>query len=56
MGLFSALVKIAVDVVALPVDIAKDVITLGGTASEQDKPYTAQRLDQIKRDAEDADD
>lgn len=55
MGLFSALVKITVDVVTLPIDIAKDVVTLGGFGTDQDKPYTLQKLDQIKEDAEEAD-
>jgi hypothetical protein len=55
MGLFSAIIKTAINVATLPVDIVKDAITLGGISTEQDKPYTAQKLDQIKRDAEDAD-
>lgn len=55
MGLFSALTKITIDVVTLPVAIAKDVVTLGGTITDQSKPYTAQKLDEIKEDAEDAD-
>lgn len=54
MSLFSALVKVAVDVATLPVAVVKDVFTLGGVATEQDKPYTAQKLQQIKDDAEDA--
>jgi hypothetical protein len=55
MGLFSALVKIGVDVVTLPVDVIKDAVTIGGIITEQDKPYTLQKLDQIKEDSEDAD-
>jgi len=55
MGLFSALVKITIDTVILPIEIVKDVVTLGGVATEQDKPYTVQRLEQIKKDAEEAD-
>ena len=54
MGLFSAIVKVGVDIVTLPVDIVKDAVTLGGVATEQKKPYTLQKLDQIKEDAEDA--
>ena len=55
MGLFSALVKIGVDVVTLPIDIVKDIVTIGGISTEQHKPYTLQKLDQIKEDAEEAD-
>jgi hypothetical protein len=55
MGLFSALTKIVIDVATLPIDIAKDALTLGGIATEQDKPYTLQKLDQIKKDSEDVD-
>jgi hypothetical protein len=53
MGLFSALVKVTIDTVTLPVAIIKDVVTLGGVATDQRKPYTVQKLDKIKEDAED---
>jgi hypothetical protein len=56
MGLFGAIVRTVVNVATLPVDIAKDVITLGGAASEQDKPYTVQKLEKIKREADEDDD
>ena len=55
MGLFSAIVKIGVDLARLPVAVVKDVITLGGISTEQEKPYVAQILDDIRDDAEDAD-
>lgn len=54
MSLFSAFVKVAVDVATLPVAVVKDVFTLGGAATEQDKSYTAQKLQEIKDDSEDA--
>jgi hypothetical protein len=53
MSIFSALVKITVDVVTLPIDVIKDVVTLGGVSTDQKKPYTLQKLDQIKEDADD---
>ncbi len=56
MGLFSALVKIGVDVVRLPVAVTMDAITLCGIVTEQHKPYTAKILDQIKKDSEEAND
>lgn len=51
MGLFGKLVATAVNVVTLPVAVAKDIVTLGGVSTEQRTPYTAQKLQQIKDDA-----
>lgn len=55
MGLFSAITKVVIDVATLPVDVVKDVFTLGGVCTGRDKPYTVQKLEQIKEDSEDAD-
>lgn len=52
MGLFDAIVRTVVNVATLPVDIVKDVVTIGGATTDQDKSYTAQKLDQIKDEAE----
>jgi hypothetical protein len=52
MSLFGKLVRTAVNVVALPIEVAKDVVTLGNIASG-DRPYTLQRIEQLKREAED---
>lgn len=49
MGLFSAIVKVAIDVATLPVDAVKDIATMGGVCTGQDKPYLAKKLDQIKK-------
>ena len=51
MGLFGQIIKTVINIATLPVDIVKDVVTLGGTMSEQDEPYTAQKLDKIKEEA-----
>lgn len=40
MSIFKALTGVVVDIVLLPVAIVKDVITVGGMATETDKPYT----------------
>lgn len=53
MSLFGALIKTTVNIATLPIDIIKDVVTLGGVITEQDKPYTLQKLDTIKEDIED---
>lgn len=51
MKLFGQIVRTVVNVATLPVAITKDVVTLGGVITEQRKPYTAQKLDDIKDDA-----
>lgn len=52
MSLFGKLVRTAVNVVALPIEALKDVVTLGNIASG-DESYTAQRIQQLKEEAED---
>jgi hypothetical protein len=52
MSLFSALVKVAVDAATLPVAVVKDIVTMGNVG--EDKTFTEQKLDEIKRDSEDA--
>jgi len=57
MSLFDALgslTKAAVAVVVTPIDVVADVITLGGALTDQDKPYTAQRAEDIMRNLKDA--
>lgn len=41
--MFKSLLKAAVGVVTLPIDVAADVITMGGALTDQDKPYTAKK-------------
>ena len=54
MSIFGKLVRTAVNVAALPVEIAKDIVTLGGVCTKGDfEPYTAERLKQLKDEAED---
>ena len=53
MGLFSALVKTAIEVVALPVAVVKDYATLGGELTDQHDAYTVQKLKDIKKAAQD---
>lgn len=56
MGLFSALVKTAVNVVTLPIDVAKDALLVTGDIVDGDEPghRTKAKLQQIKDDADDA--
>lgn len=54
MSLFGKLVNTVVNVATLPVAIAKDVITLGGVGTDRRESYTEEKLEQIKREAQDA--
>lgn len=51
MKLFGQMVRTAVNVATLPVAVAKDVVTLGGVASDNGLPYTVEKLKQIKDEA-----
>jgi hypothetical protein len=54
MGLFGKIVKTAVNVAVLPVAVAKDVLTLGGTSTKGEfRPYTTEQLEKIKEEADD---
>jgi hypothetical protein len=46
-GMFEGLVKAAVGVATLPVDIVADVVTLGGSLTDRDKPYIATKASDI---------
>lgn len=50
MGLFGSLLKTVIDVVETPVAIVKDVATMGGVLTDQDKPYTQQKLEELSDD------
>jgi hypothetical protein len=52
MGLFGKIVATVVNVATLPVAVVKDVVTLGGVASDQREPYIVQKLKQIKDEAQ----
>jgi hypothetical protein len=54
MGLFGSLLKTVIDVVETPVAMIKDVATMGGALTDQDKPYTQQKIEEISEDWYDA--
>lgn len=56
MKLFGQLVRTVVNVVTLPVEIAKDAATLGGVLTERDKSYTREALETLKDEAQEDDD
>jgi hypothetical protein len=47
MGFFGSLTKMAMDIIETPVALAKDIATLGGALTDQDKSYTAKKLEDI---------
>lgn len=52
--IFSSITKAVVGTVTLPVDVAADIATLGGTLTDKDKPYTAEKLSDIMDNIKDA--
>ncbi|MEW9837306.1 hypothetical protein [Mesorhizobium marinum] len=46
-------IKVAANVVTLPVSAAADVVTLGGIINDRDEPYTVSKGKRIVRDTED---
>lgn len=52
MSILGKLLKTTLDVVTSPVAVVKDIATLGGVTTDQRKPYTAQKLDQLGDDLE----
>ena len=45
--MFKNLMKAVVGTALLPVDVAKDVVTLGGLLTDDDEPATVKRLGQV---------
>lgn len=52
MSIFGKLVKLVVNTVAIPIEVAKDVVTLGGVATCQPESYTSKRIKKLVEDAE----
>ena len=51
MGLFGKIVATVINVATIPVAVAKDVVTLGGVATDRREPYIVEKLKQIKDEA-----
>jgi hypothetical protein len=51
MGLFGKLLKTTFDVVTTPIDLMKDVATLGGTLTEEESALV-KKAKRLNRDAE----
>lgn len=55
--MFGSLLKATVGVVIeTPVALVKDVVTLGGACTDEDKPYTAQALEKVSQNLSNATD
>ena len=50
MELFGKLLKTAIHTATAPVEIIKDVATLGGLLTDEDESYTAQRIRKLAKD------
>ena len=51
MKLFGQIVRTVVNTVMLPVDVARDIVTLGGVVNGHGS-YTAERIETLKEEAE----
>lgn len=52
--MFDKLLKAAVNIATLPVDIAADAVTGLGMATDRDEPYTVEKVRRIKKQLDDA--
>jgi hypothetical protein len=50
MSIIGKLLKTTIDIVTLPVDVVKDVATIGGALTDEDVPYTAQKFQKLSND------
>jgi len=42
-GILKSVTKAALNVAVAPIDVAKDLVTLGGIATDEEEPYTVKR-------------
>lgn len=53
-GMLESLAKAAVGVVTVPVAVVADVVTLGGSLTDKDEPYTAAAVSDVVQNLADA--
>ena len=46
-GILKNITKAVVGVATLPLDVAVDIVTMGGCLTDKAKPYTAEKLENI---------
>ncbi len=52
MGLFGKLIRLTIDTATLPLDVAKDVVTLGGVVTEEESSV-AKKLRKLQAEVDD---
>jgi len=52
--MLESLAKAAISVVTVPVAVVADVVTLGGSLTDKDKPYTAEAVSDLVKNLENA--
>jgi hypothetical protein len=53
-GFIESLAKAALGIVTVPIAIVADVVTLGGTVIDKDRPFTADAVSDVVKNLEDA--
>lgn len=53
-GFIEDLVKATVSVITVPVAVVADVVTLGGSLTDKDEPYTASAVSDLVKNLENA--
>lgn len=53
-GFIGKLVKTGMDLIETPVTVVKDIATMGGALTDQEKPYTIQKLEEAGKDWDEA--
>lgn len=53
MGLFGKITQGIIDTALIPLDITKDIMTLGGAITDQEEPYTLQKTKKLRDKVED---
>jgi hypothetical protein len=56
MSILSKLTKTLIHTATTPIEIAKDVVTLGGVINEEDEPYTVQKIKKVLEDIDELSD
>lgn len=49
-NLLKGVVKLTTNVASMPVEMVKDIVTMGGELTDQDKMYTQKRIDKTMKD------
>ena len=50
MGLIRQLFKTTFDLATMPIDMVKDLTTMGGILTDQDQPYTIRKIQTLDKD------